>query len=201
MSISLRDPEGHVCLVNGRVIRVVNCKGIADLRSFLASPTATDFLKCQKLVNTRFLDAAAREEALAFDEVRQVFEAASGATIVEHERVPFLSFPYEWPAEMLHAAGALTLDLAEQLLDDDLGMKDASPYNVLFKGAQPIFVDLLSFEPRAAGDPTWLPLGQFVRTFLLPLLVNKYFGISLAQILTTHRDGPEPEEVFSLFSP
>jgi SAM-dependent methyltransferase len=201
MSISLRDPEGHVCLVNDRVIRVVNQKGISDLRTFLESPTSVAFLKCQKLVNTRFLDAKSVAEVLELDEVRGVFERASGAVIVEHERIPFPSFPYEWPAEMLHAAAVLTLDLAEQLIDDDLGMKDASPYNVLFRGPEPIFVDLLSFEPRDAGDPTWLPLAQFVRTFLLPLLVNKHFGISLAQILTTHRDGLEPEEVFSLFSP
>ena len=102
---------------------------------------------------------------------------------------------------MLHAAGALTLDFAEKLLDEGLGLKDASPYNVLFHGPRPVFVDLLSFEPRAAGDPTWLPFAQFVRTFLLPLLVNKHFGISLAQLLTTHRDGLEPEEVFRLLSP
>jgi SAM-dependent methyltransferase len=102
---------------------------------------------------------------------------------------------------MLHAAGALTLDFAEQLLADGLGLKDASPYNVLFRGPRPVFVDLLSFEPRDADDPTWLPFAQFVRTFLLPLLVNKHFGFSLGDLLTTHRDGLEPEEVLRLLSP
>src|SRR5207244_12703173 len=120
---------------------------------------------------------------------------------VEQAGVAFPSFPYELPAEMLHAAAELTLDFAESLIEDGLGLKDASPYNVLFRGAQPVFVDLLSFEPRDSGDPTWLPFAQFVRTFLLPLLVNKHFGFSLADLLTTHRDGLEPEEVLRLLSP
>src|SRR5882672_10503681 len=201
MATSLRDPNGHVCLVNNRIIRVVNRAGLADLQAFLGSAASAKFLQSEKLVNTQFLDATATNEVLEHEDLRCVYEQSQGATIVEHQRVAFPSFPYEWPAEMLHAAAALTIEMAEQLLDDGLGMKDASPYNVLFQGPKPLFVDLLSFEARAAGDPTWLPFAQFVRTFLLPLLVNKHFGISLAQILTTHRDGLEPEEVFSLLGP
>ena len=201
MSTSLRDPDGQVCLVAGRVIRVVKPKGLSDLHTFLESPSYAEFLERQKLVNTRFLDAGATAKVLEYEEVRRVYEQTPGAAILEHERVLFLSFPYEWPAEMLHAAAVLTIEMAQQLLKDGLGMKDASPYNVLFKGPKPVFVDLLSFEPRLAHDPTWLPFAQFVRTFLLPLLVNKHFGISLAQILTTHRDGLEPEEVYSLCGP
>jgi hypothetical protein len=30
-------------------------------------------------------------------------------------------------------------------LREGFGLKDATPYNVLFRGAQPVFVDLLSF--------------------------------------------------------
>ena len=55
--------------------------------------------------------------------------------LYEHERVPFPSYPYEWPAEMLHAAGLLTLDLALKALDEGYGLKDATPYNVLFRGS------------------------------------------------------------------
>jgi SAM-dependent methyltransferase len=102
---------------------------------------------------------------------------------------------------MLYAAAELTLELAEKILVDGIGLKDATPYNILFNGPGPVFVDLLSFEQRNFGDPTWLPLAQFVRTFLLPLLANKHFGIGLAQILTTHRDGIEPEELLQLLSP
>lgn len=201
MTTSLRDPGGHVCLIDDRVIRVVNRAGLSDLQAFLGSAASTHFAQSQKLVNTRFLDVRGTAQMLEHAEVRRVYERSQGAAIVEHERVPFTSFPYEWPAEMLHAAASLTLDFAEKLLEEGLGLKDASPYNVLFDGSRPVFVDLLSFEPRDAGDPTWLPFAQFARTFLLPLLASKYFGISLTELLTAHRDGLEPGEVFRLLSP
>src|SRR5256885_2384264 len=122
-------------------------------------------------------------------------------TVFEHERAPFPSFPYEWSDEMLHAAALLTLDLAEATLGDGFCLKDATPYNVLFWGPSPRFVDILSFEKRHPNDPTWLPYGQFVRTFLLPLVISKYFGISIRQVFLSHRDGLEPEEVYRLCGP
>ena len=86
--------------------------------------------------------------------------------IWEHERIPFPSYPYEWPPEMLEAAASLTLDLAEAALEEGFGLKDATPYNVLVRGWQSVFVDVLSFERREPLDVTWLAYGQFVRTFL-----------------------------------
>jgi SAM-dependent methyltransferase len=97
---------------------------------------------------------------------------------------------------MLHAAGTLTLDLAQALLSDGLGLKDGTPYNILFRGPEPVFIDVLSFERRQPGDATWLPYAQFVRTFLLPLLANQAYGLGLDQTLTTRRDGLEPGEVY-----
>jgi SAM-dependent methyltransferase len=101
---------------------------------------------------------------------------------------------------MLQAAGELTLDLATGLLPACLGLKDATPYNILFRGSSAVFVDLLSVEGREPHDPIWLAYAQFVRTFLLPLLVNKEFGVPLEQSLLSRRDGLEPEEVYRLCS-
>jgi hypothetical protein len=53
-------------------------------------------------------------------------------------------------------------------------LKDATPYNMPFRGPRPVFVDWLSFERRDRRDPTWPPYAQFVRTFVLPLLINKH---------------------------
>src|SRR4029077_13230242 len=50
-------------------------------------------------------------------------------------------------------------------------------------------------------DPIWLPEAQFVRTFLLPLLANRRWGLPLADIFTTHRDGLEPEDVYRWCGP
>ncbi|HXG68858.1 MAG TPA: class I SAM-dependent methyltransferase [Blastocatellia bacterium] len=179
--------------VDGRVIRIVNRSGLPDFQAFLNSATARRFVEQGRLVRTELLHPATADN---------LFERpTAGELVVEHERVPFQSFPYEWPPEMLHAAGSLTLDLAESLLNDGFGLKDATPYNILFRGPHPVFIDLLSFEKRDPGDPIWLPYAQFMRTFLLPLLVNKHFGTPLDQLLTVRRDGLEPEDVYRLCGP
>jgi hypothetical protein len=67
---------------------------------------------------------------------------------------------------------------------------------VLFRGSQPVFIDVPSFEKRAVGDPMWKPYAQFVRTFLLPLLACRTWGDTLAGCFITRRDGLEPEQLF-----
>ena len=196
ITASFRDPAGSLFRYQGRVLRVVNAIGVADLEAFLASQAGQKLMAAGAVVPTRALDAAECRELLANPMVRELYDARGGQTILEHERIDFPSFPYEWTAEMLHAAGTLTLDLAQALLSDGLGLKDGTPYNILFRGPEPVFIDVLSFARRQPGDATWLPYAQFVRTFLLPLLANQAYGLGLDQTLTTRRDGLEPEEVY-----
>jgi len=152
-------------------------------------------------VRTTILDPASIERLATSGPLAGQFNLNEDAIVAEHEQIPFQSFPYEWPPEMLHEAARLTLDLTESLLVESLGLKDATPYNILFRGPCAVFVDLLSFERRNMGDPIWLPEAQFERTFLLPLLVNRHFGIELSQLLNARRDGLEPEDVYRLCGP
>ena len=200
MATSFRDPAGQVLSKNGRIFRFIRSSAANELRTFLSSTIARQFIESHRLVQTYFLDESSVNSLDLDDEIKDAIEIGTIDVVVEHERIPFPSFPYEWAPEMLHAAGSLTLDLAEALLPENFGLKDATPYNVLFHGPNPVFIDLLSFERREPTDPVWTPYAQFVRTFLLPLLANKYFGIQLHQILITHRDGLEPHDVYRLAS-
>jgi SAM-dependent methyltransferase len=201
ISASFRDPAGSLFRFEDRILRVVNPSGVVDLTAFLNSPVAHKLQASGRVVKTRTLDEDESRELMAEPAIASLFAARAGRMILEHERIGFPSFPYEWTPEMLHAAGLLTLDLAQELLSDGLGLKDATPYNVLFRGPEPVFIDVLSFELREPGDATWLPYAQFVRTFLLPLLANRAYGLGLDQILTTRRDGLEPEEVYRWSKP
>jgi hypothetical protein len=174
---------------------------MADLAAFLAAPSARALLASGRVVGTRVLEPAETAPLLDEPALGGLYEAYDARAILEHERIAFPSYPYEWAPEMLHAAGELTLDLALELLSDGIGLKDGTPYNVLFRGPEPVFIDLLSFERRAPDDPTWLPYAQFVRTFVLPLAANRHFGLPLEQALTTSRDGLEPEEVYRWLGP
>jgi SAM-dependent methyltransferase len=70
-------------------------------------------------------------------------------TVLEHERVPFVSYPHEWPASMLRDAALYHLYLFEQLGKRGLTLKDWHPYNILFDGIEPRFVDFTSIIPIA----------------------------------------------------
>ncbi len=115
--------------------------------------------------------------------------------LLEHEPITFPNYPYEWAPEMLQAAGELTLDMASTALSAAWGLKDATPYNVMFEGSRPVFLDALSFDERDPLDPVWRPYAQFMRTFVFPLLATRHSASSLADFLITRRDGLEPDEV------
>ena len=175
MTISFRDPDGRLVLIDDRVLRIVNKTGAANLNAFLASAVAKQFVAAGQLARTYLPDA---DSVKLLSEYLQ-HESGRGEVpeaVFEHERIAFPSFPYEWAPEMLHRAGRLTLDLAESVLNEGFGLKDATPYNVLFRGPEPVFVDLLSFEKRDPRDPVWKPYAQFARAFLLPLLANNTSG-------------------------
>ena len=184
---SFRDPGGRLFRVGGRILRAVEPSHAADLERFLNSHTAQEATAHGRLVPSQRLCGA--------DAADLALPDTDGAALWEHDRIFFPSYPYEWAPHMLHAAARLTLDLAESALEEGFGLKDATPYNVLFRGSQPVFVDLLSFERRDPLDATWLAYAQFVRTFLLPLAAHRYLGLPM-RALAAERDGLEPDTVY-----
>jgi len=199
VAASFRDPAGRVVLLPERVLRAVRAEAVRDLEAFLASPTATKLGLSGNLVRTQTLDAAGLAALEREPAVANLIRGA--ARVLEHERMWFPAYPYEWSPAMLFDAARLTLSLAEGLLPSALGLKDATPYNILFRGAQPVFVDVLSVERREPRDATWLPYAQFVRTFLLPLLVWQRYKVPLKGVFLAHRDGLEPEAVHRMAGP
>lgn len=117
---------------------------------------------------------------------------------LEHRPISFPNYPHEWSPLMLWSAASATLDLASTALGAGFELKDATPHNQMFEGAKPLFLDLLSFVPDKAEEMIWRPHAQFVRTFLYPLLANRYFGLRLDEALFLHRDGLEPERLSAL---
>ena len=195
VAASFRDPAGRLFRTADSIIRVIGPSGLADFDAFSASKAARAFVERGRLVTATPMTAG---DIATLRDAPAMADALAGevGAVVRHERVAFPSYPYEWPAEMLHASGLLTLDLALAAFDEGFGLKDATPWNVLFRGPTPVFVDWLSLERRDAHDPTWLPYAQFVRTFLLPLIAHREFKTPLDQIFLSRRDGLEPEDVY-----
>src|SRR5207249_3688567 len=121
------------------------------------------------------------------------------AGVLRHEQIPFVSYPYEWTHGMLRDAALLTLDLILESLDEDLMLKDATPYNVQFRGSAPVFVDLGSWERLEPGEP-WAGYRQFCMQFLYPLMLQAYRGIPFQPWLRGSLEGITPAQARSVLS-
>ena len=195
--LSLRDPAGSLFEIDGKLIRLVNRDSLAHLNASLESPTFVAFQESGRLAGTRVVPREESEKYIGRLS-KFGFEAEEVGKVLEHQKIDFPSFPYEWSPGMLHAAGELTVELAQKLLPEGMGIKDATPFNVLFDGPRPVFVDVLSLEKRVKGDPQWIPFAQFTRTFLNPLLLNKFFNIPLSMVFLSRREGVDANEIYGM---
>lgn len=89
---------------------------------------------------------------------------------MEHPRLAPITFPYEWPFELLKKAALLHLSFHRALLKRNFTLSDGYAYNVQFVGTRPVFLDSLAIEPCIEGQP-WAGYAQFCESFLNPLLL------------------------------
>jgi ribosomal protein L11 methylase PrmA len=162
---SFRDPAGHVHVQNGRILRSVLPPGVAQYRAARESGFLEAATRDGRLIEGREIEPS----VLRDDEPDAVY-------VIEHPRLDFISYPYEWSFSGLQAAALLTLDLHLDALQHELTLSDASAYNVQFIGPKPIFIDYLSMIPYQVGQ-VWLGYRQFCEQFLNPLLLTAKTGV------------------------
>jgi SAM-dependent methyltransferase len=177
---TFRDPAGSLEIRPDGAYRFVRAPYDAEVRAFLDLPLARDLVRSGRLIASEIISRDANSQML----------------LMSHPLIFFSSYPWEWPPVLWRAAAELTVELCRDLLKESWILKDATPLNVLFQGVEPIFVDVLSIQRVNWDQPVWHAYGQFVRTFLLPMLANTKLGWPL-QATLIRRDGYEPEDIFS----
>jgi hypothetical protein len=182
---SFRDPDSRVFTADGKVLRLLSEQGLADWRALAASGLLDEL----PVVGTREVEAADVPDALH----------GNVAAVLEHDRIPFVSYPYEWTFAMLKDAALLQLELLRRGIEKGLILKDSSPYNVQFRGARPVFIDVGSFEQLREGEP-WAGYRQFCMLFLYPLLLQAWKDVPFQPWLRGSLDGITPHEVRELLS-
>ncbi len=185
---SFRDPAGHVFVSNNRVYRGVNKENTSFFRQFLRS----DFYQQRQgisLVSTREVTKHEVRDAGIFTEDVEAY-----GLWVEHQRIPLISYPFEWSYSSLKQAAILTLALLRDALEHGYTLKDASAYNIQFIGCQPIFIDLLSFTRYRSGSP-FAGYKQFCEQFYAPLCLSAYTRIDFNAWFRGKLDGLDIREV------
>ena len=108
--------------------------------------------------------------------------------VLQPQRVPFISYPYEWSFSQLKDAALLTLEITRLALEKGMILKDASAYNIQFVNGNPVLIDTLSFDLYQEGAP-WDAYRQFCQHFLAPLALMALVDVRLSQLLRVYIDG------------
>ncbi|MEO7445697.1 MAG: hypothetical protein ABIT96_13150 [Ferruginibacter sp.] len=113
---------------------------------------------------------------------------AEGIVTLESEFISFSPYPYEWTFHQWKEAALLTLKIQYLALNHGMILKDASPFNIIFRGCQPLFIDHSSFEIYK-GESGWIAYKQFSETFYIMLLLLKYYDKAANEMFTFHMNG------------
>ncbi|MDP2953743.1 MAG: hypothetical protein Q8O76_10555, partial [Chloroflexota bacterium] len=186
---SFMDPSGGIFFYRGRVFRYFTGEGAAIFSALTASGLLDGLARSGSVIGV---------QQVSPEDIPGLLSAVPGAAlVVEHPRLPFISYCYEWPFEMLKAAALCHLEVLTAALEKGYILKDATPYNVQFLGPRPVFVDVASFEPYQEGEP-WNAYSQFCRMFLNPLLLQALTGVRFQGWLRGSLDGIAPAEISRL---
>ena len=187
---SFRDPTNAVFYRNGTVLRGLSGDSI-DNWTALAK---TAFF-ARRIADRSLVATAAAAADVGGAEIGSGLDVA-WPVVLEHERIPFVTYPYEWTFGQLRDAALLHLDLLRDALGEGMTMKDGYAYNVQWRGARPVFIDIPSFE-RSTGGP-WAGYKQFCQTFLFPLLLQAHRGMPFRPLLRGQVNGIEPRQIATL---
>ena len=174
---SFRDPSGFVFYADGRLYRQVNHTYREHFEHLLRSGLYDDLSSDGLLI--------------PHEEVASVpYLAPEAYKFLLPEPLGFVSYPYEWCFSQLKAAALATIRIQKRAFEHGMTLKDASAYNIQFRGSKPVMIDTLSFEIVEEGAP-WVAYRQFCQHFLAPLALMAYRDARLGHSQRAAIDGVE----------
>jgi SAM-dependent methyltransferase len=173
---SWRDPSGFVYRRAGVVHRQIAPSFADEWTAYLESG-----------LHARLVERGA---VLPFEEapVEDAHDPATAWRVIRPEALDLISYPYEWTFGQLRDAALLTLDVQAEALRAGLTLRDASAYNVQFRGVAPVLIDSLSFERHEPESP-WVAYRQFCEHFLAPLALMALRDVRAGRMLRAWIDG------------
>jgi ribosomal protein L11 methylase PrmA len=174
ISSSFRDPNGFIFEHNGEFYRQINHSYSENYDLLMSSGLY------EKLVKENLLVPHTEDE--------EIHKPENAYKIIKPEKIPFISYPYEWSFSELKNAAKITLQIQKIALEFGMSLKDASTYNIQFLKDHFVFIDTLSFE-KYVQDKPWVAYKQFCQHFLAPLALMSYKDIRLNQLLRIFIDG------------
>jgi len=151
LSYSTLDPVGRVFSYNNEVFRGIYPESIEIVREIFHCGLYKELLTNKLFVETKFSKLYTDNFPL----------------ILKHKRIT-QSFPTEWTGEMLKAAALSILKVNAICAKYGYELRDAHPYNVMFDGINPIWIDFGSISPKTTKS--WTAFSEFINFSIVPLV-------------------------------
>jgi len=174
ISSSFRDPSGFIFVQDKIIYRQIN-QVYKENYDFLMESGLYE-----KLVGDKLL--------ISHTEMVEKQLNTGAYKVIKPERIPFISYPYEWSFSQLKDAALTTIKIQKIAMEYGMSLKDCSAYNIQFLNGKCILIDTLSFEKYVEGKP-WVAYRQFCQHFLAPLALMSNKDIRLSQLLRIYIDG------------
>lgn len=183
---SFRDRSNRVFYRDGRVLRGLRGPAVEDWEALKSSRFFQEATESGNLIPSRELEEVPNSEL-----------EAGWERVLEHRRIPFISYPYEWSFGMLRKAALAHLSLLHQSIEEGLITKDGTSYNMQWIGVRPVFIDIASFC-RLPDGSAWTGYRQFCQLFLNPLILQSYKNVPFQPLLRGNLEGIEPGHCLSM---
>ena len=184
---SFRDPAGRIFYHENKVYREVFKSGLSRLSFLQKENLLKELIEKDLIIKTDFIES-------------HEFELTDkNNKIIEHEKLDFISYPYEWTFNQLKDAAIFHLNLQIFLLEKNAKLIDSSAYNIQFKNNKPVFIDILSIDKYHQGE-YWKGHKQFCENFLNPLLLRSKKGIDFNNWFKGNLEGITTNEINKVLS-
>lgn len=138
------DNFGRVFCNGGKIYRALTVEGAKRYHDFVSSDLLMNLINLKYIPNT----------------VVSELHIPGFELVLEHERVDPFIMPYEWTFTMFQDAALFMLEFNVFLRQYGYQTMDGHPYNIVFKGCTPVFIDLGSIVP-ILQKTKWQGLDEF----------------------------------------
>lgn len=162
------DPNGYLFRYNGDLYRAIRKSAAPFYRRLIDDGAIEALISDRHLVSTLVTNLELDDPDVGF--------------IVRHETIQPATYCVEWCPAMLRDAALTVVDFLSALLRHDAILQDAYPWNIVFRGTDPVFVDLTSIV-EIDTPYLWPAYDQYQAFFLRPLILTEQGSGTLARAL------------------
>lgn len=153
---SILDDFGRVFHWQGRIFRAIREDYVDEVKTMFASG---------------LIDGLVKDELFPASQITS-YTLDDYALVIEHELAPVITYPHEWSFEMLKQAAQVALRVNEIASSYGYQTKDIHPYNIIFFGLKPKFIDLGSFIKISQNQTSYLyAFNEYIKCYFVPLYI------------------------------